>query len=64
MYFSSLKYNITPHTMNNIQSEAELENTLIKQLENLEYDFVTIKDEKAMLENLKSKLEDHNFKTL
>lgn len=50
--------------MNNIQSEAELENTLIKQLENLEYDFVTIKDEKAMLENLKSKLEDHNFKTL
>lgn len=50
--------------MNTIQSEAQLENNLIKQLQGLEYDFVTIKDEKALLENLKKQLEIHNFKTL
>lgn len=50
--------------MNTIQSEAQLENNLIKQLQGLEYDFVTIKDEKELLENLKKQLEIHNFKTL
>ena len=50
--------------MNNIQSEQSLENNLIKQLQNLEYDFVTIKDEKGMLQNLKKQLEIHNFKEL
>jgi len=50
--------------MNTIQSEAQLENNLIKQLQGLEYDFVTIKDEKELLDNLKNQLEIHNFKTL
>jgi len=50
--------------MNNIQSEQQLEDNLIKQLENLEYSFVVIKDEEAMLKNLKKQLEVHNFKDL
>jgi len=50
--------------MNTIQSEAQLENNLIKQLQGLEYDLVTIKDEKELLDNLKKQLEIHNFKTL
>ncbi len=50
--------------MNPTQSETQLENNLIKQLQGLEYDFVTIKDEKELLENLKKQLEIHNFKTL
>jgi type I restriction enzyme R subunit len=50
--------------MNTIQSEAQLEKNLIKQLQGLEYDFVVIKDEKELLNNLKKQLEIHNFKTL
>jgi len=50
--------------MNTIQSEAQLENNLIAQLQDLEYDFVTIKDEKDLLDNLKKQIEVHNFKTL
>jgi type I restriction enzyme R subunit len=50
--------------MNNTQSEPQLENNLIKQLQNLEHDFVTIKDEEGMLQNLKKQLEIHNFKEL
>ncbi len=50
--------------MNTIQSEAQLEKNLIKQLQGLEYDFVVIKDEKELLGNLKKQLEIHNFKTL
>jgi len=50
--------------MNTIQSEAQLENNLIKQLKNLEYDFVKIKDEKDLEDNLKSQIEIHNFKVL
>lgn len=50
--------------MNTIQSEAQLEKNLITQLQGLEYDFVTIKDEKELLDNLKKQLEIHNFKTL
>jgi type I restriction enzyme R subunit len=50
--------------MNTIESEAQLENNLIKQLQGLEYDLVTIKDEKELLDNLKKQLEIHNFKTL
>ncbi len=50
--------------MNTIQSEAQLENNLIKQLQGLEYIPVTIKDEKELLNNLKNQLEIHNFKTL
>ncbi|QFR39352.1 type I restriction endonuclease subunit R [Candidatus Gracilibacteria bacterium 28_42_T64] len=50
--------------MNKIQSEAQLENNLISQLQGLEYDFVTIKDEKDLLENLKKQIEIHNFDKL
>jgi len=46
--------------MNKIQSEAQLENTLIKQLKKLEYKSVKIKDEKDLLSNLKTQLEKHN----
>jgi len=50
--------------MNNIQSEAQLETNLIKQLQNLEYSYVEIKDEKDLLENLKKQIEKHNKITL
>ncbi len=42
------------------QSEYALENSLISQLERMEYSFVTIEDESQMLANLKSQLEIHN----
>jgi hypothetical protein len=42
------------------QSEAQLEENLIKQLGGLGYQRVTIKDEKDMLANLKNQLEKHN----
>ncbi len=50
--------------MNKIQSEAQLENNLISQLQGLEYDRVTIKDEKDLLDNLKKQIEIHNFDKL
>ena len=50
--------------MSHIQSEAQLEKALIKQLQGLEYDFVIIKDEKDLLENLKKQIEIHNFDKL
>jgi len=42
------------------QSEYTLEETLIAQLRGMEYDFVAIEDEAAMLANLKHQLELHN----
>ncbi|SNR50924.1 type I restriction enzyme, R subunit [Lutibacter agarilyticus] len=42
------------------QSEAELENNLIKQLTGLGYKQVQIKDEQTLLSNLKSQLETFN----
>ena len=42
------------------QSEAVLEANLIKQLEGLEYEKVTIKDDKWLEANLKTQLEIHN----
>ncbi len=45
------------------QSEAILENNLIKQLISLEYESVTIKDDTALESNLKIQLEKHNNKT-
>ena len=39
------------------QSEAQLENNLIKQLTGLGYQNVTIKDGDALLSNLKAQLE-------
>jgi type I restriction enzyme, R subunit len=46
------------------QSEQTLENNLIKQLQNQEYDFVKIADESDLLKNLKTQLEIHNGVTL
>ncbi len=45
------------------QSEATLENSLIKQLEDLKYARVTIKNEADLLANLKNQLEIHNKTT-
>ena len=50
--------------MNTIESEAQLEQNLIKQLQGLEYNFVTIKSEADLLKNLKTQLEIHNSKEL
>ena len=46
------------------QPEQVLEDKLIKQLESLGHTFVAIKDEKALLANLKTQLEAHNNVTL
>ncbi|BFU79001.1 type I restriction endonuclease subunit R [Arcobacter sp. 15-2] len=46
------------------QSEAILEENLLKQLELLKYDRVVIKDDKALESNLKSQLEIHNKTTI
>lgn len=42
------------------QSEQALEQKLIKQLQGMEYQYVKIPDEPALLENLKTQLEKHN----
>jgi len=49
--------------MTNTQSEAQLEESLIKRLGGLGYDRVTILDEAALLSNLKSQLEKFNKTT-
>ncbi len=46
------------------QSEAVLEESLIKQLVDLEYEKVTIKDDKWLESNLKTQLEKHNKFTM
>ena len=43
-----------------IQSEQTLENNLIQQLQGMEYEYVQIPDEAALITNLKSQLEKHN----
>jgi type I restriction enzyme, R subunit len=48
----------------NIQSEAILEENLLKQLELQKYERVVIKDDKALEKNLKTQLEKHNKTTL
>jgi hypothetical protein len=60
----SLRIINNKNNMNKIQSEAQLENNLISQLQGLEYDFVTIKNEKDLLENLKKQIEKHNAEKL
>ena len=42
------------------QSEQTLENNLIEQLVDLDYDRVTIRDESDLIRNLKKQLEIHN----
>ena len=46
------------------QSEQQLENNLIAQLETLGFDRVQIEDEDALLKNLQTQLENHNGVTL
>ena len=46
------------------QSEAALENGLIKTLQNMSYEFVEIREESNMLANFKTQLEKHNQKEL
>ncbi|KAA9340133.1 type I restriction endonuclease subunit R [Adhaeribacter soli] len=46
------------------QPEQELEDNLVKQLQTLGYAFVSIKDEQALLANLKTQLEKYNQVTL
>lgn len=46
-----------------IQPEQILEDNLVKQLTNLGYNYVVIKDEAALLANLKEQLESHNKTT-
>ncbi len=48
----------------NTQPEQILEENLIKQLNQLGYGLVTIKDESNLLHNLKVQLEKHNGTTL
>ncbi len=45
------------------QSEAILEENLIKQLESLKYQRVFIKDDEQLEQNLKRQLEKHNKTT-
>jgi type I restriction enzyme R subunit len=42
------------------QPEQILENQLIEQLQKLGYKYITLHDEKALLDNLKSQIEKHN----
>ena len=46
------------------QSEQQLENALLNQLQSLGYSSIAIGDEKALLSNLKSQLEKHNQESL
>ena len=46
------------------QSEAQLENSLIKRLESLGYEYVTIANSDGLRANLKRQLENHNKATL
>ena len=48
----------------NTQSEALLEENLLKQLQNLGYERVVIKDDKELEDNLKIQLEKHNRTTI
>ena len=50
--------------MNHTQSEQELENKLIADLQTQGYEFVKIEDEADLLENFKKQLEIHNKKSL
>lgn len=42
------------------QSEQQLENTLIKQLQRLGFEFITLQDSEAVIQNLKTQLEKFN----
>ena len=47
------RYEVEPKSGEGYQSEAQLENALIKQLADQGYEYAKIKDEAALLENLR-----------
>ena len=54
------RYEVEPKSGEGYQSEAQLENALIKQLADQGYEYAKIKDEAALLENLRQQLEELN----
>jgi len=58
------RYEVEPKSGEGYQSEAQLENALIKQLADQGYEYVKIKDEVALLENLRLQLQVLNDITL
>ena len=58
------RYEVEPKSGEGYQSEAQLENALIKQLADQGYEYAKIKDEAALLENLRLQLEALNDVTL
>ena len=57
-------YEVTAKPEGGYQSEAQLENALIKQLADQGYEYAKIKDEAALLENLRLQLQALNDITL
>ena len=58
------RYEVEPKSGEGYQSEAQLENALIKQLADQGYEYAKIKDEAALLENLRQQLQALNDITL
>ena len=54
------RYEVEPKSGEGYQSEAQLEKALIKQLADQGYEYAKIKDEKALLENLRQQLQALN----
>ena len=54
------RYEVEPKSGEGYQSEAQLENALIKQLADQGYEYAKIKDEAALLENLRLQLQALN----
>ncbi|WP_081783534.1 type I restriction endonuclease subunit R [Xylanibacter brevis] len=54
------RYDVEPKQSEGYQSEAQLENALIKQLADQGYEYAKIKDEAALLENLRQQLQTLN----
>ena len=54
------RYEVEPKSGEGYQSEAQLENALIKQLADQGYEYAKIKDEAALLENLRQQLQALN----
>ena len=54
------RYEVEPKSGEGYQSEAQLERALIKQLADQGYEYAKIKDEAALLENLRLQLQELN----
>ena len=48
----------------NTQSEQALEKQLLTQLQKMKYSYVVIRDEQALIANLKTQIEKYNNTTL